>query len=426
MNKQADTIDTEKIAILLPSLLGGGTERSVLTLAKGLKSKIKEIHLLALEKGVDYEIEQGLVFHYLSPFDGRQSNNNSILYKNLYYPKQIYNLIKYLKRNNIRTVLSFLERANFLNIFTNKFYRHRIITNTRTTLSKNYGVHFNALKRMMSHTMFKYYLPKSDLILCNSKGIKYDLEKSFHINPEEIKVIYNSYDIDKIKTLSTEPLEPEYRGIFDSPVIINVGRLTTPKGQWHLIRSFKNVKEKINHAKLVILGDGDYEIRLKQLVHDMALVNDVHFLGFQKNPYKFLSKAKIFVLSSIWEGFPNVIAEAMICGTPIISSDCRSGPREILAPDTDVSRETDIIEYAKYGILVPTPDGKLTAHDTQLTKEEMLMADAMMTLLSDEKLRSDYRARIASRIVDFDQTKIVQQYLNTIVLMQKNGSGVKI
>ncbi len=416
MKKQTDTIDTEKVAILLPSLLGGGTERSVLTLAKGFKSKIKEIHLLAMEKGVDYEIDKGMLFHYLSPFDGRRSNNDSLFYKNLYYPKQIYNLIKYLKMNNIRIVLSFLERANFLNIFTNYFYHHRVITNTRTTLSKNYGEHFNAVKRMMSHTMFKYYLPKSNLILCNSKGIKYDLEKSFHINPEEIKVIYNSYDIDKIKTLSAEPLEAEYGGIFDSPVIINVGRLTTPKGQWHLIKSFKKVKEKTKLAKLVILGDGDYEIRLKQLVHDMALEHDVHFLGFQKNPYKFLSKAKVFVLSSIWEGFPNVLVEAMISGTPVIASDCRSGPREILAPDTDISTETDTIEYAKYGILVPTQDGKFTNSETPLTKEETIMADAIAAMLGDEHLRADYASRLSSRVMDFDQDKIVKEYLDTVVL----------
>ena len=350
------------------------------------------------------------------PFEGKSSNNQQAVLKYLYYPKQIYNLVKYLKKYNIRIVLSFLERANFLNIFINNFYQHRIITNTRTTLSKNYGEHFNTLKRMMSHTMFKYYLPKSDLILCNSKGIKYDLEKSFHINPEEIKVIYNSYDIDKIKTLSIEPLEPEYEGIFDSPVIINVGRLTTPKGQWHLIRSFKKVKEKAKSAKLVILGDGGYETRLKQLVQDMALMNDVHFLGFQKNPYKFLSKATIFVLSSIWEGFPNVIAEAMICGTPVISSDCRSGPREILAPDTDVSTETDTIEYAKYGILVPTPDGKFTNYDTPLTIEEAIMADAITAMLSDNHLRADYASRLSSRVMDFDQDKIIKEYLDTVIL----------
>ena len=251
MDSQSHSHDREKIAILLPSLLGGGTERAVLTMAKGFKARIKEIHLLTLDKGVDYEIDNGILFHFLSPFEGKTSNNQQAVLKHLYYPKQIYNLVKYLKKYNIKTVLSFLERANFLNIFINNFYQHRIITNTRTTLSKNYGEHFNALKRMMSHTIFKYYLPKSDLILCNSKGIKYDLEKSFHINPEEIKVIYNSYDIDKIKTLSAEPLEPEYGGIFDSPVIINVGRLTTPKGQWHLIRSFKKVKEKTKRVKLV-------------------------------------------------------------------------------------------------------------------------------------------------------------------------------
>ncbi len=415
MTNKPDTFNTDRIAILVPSLLGGGTERAVLSLANGFKSKIKEIHLLALEKGVDYEIDKGIFFHFLSPFEGRQSNNDSLLYKYLYYPKQVYNLIRYLKKHKIKTVLSFLERANFLNIFTNTFYRHRIITNTRTTLSKNYGYYFSPTKRELLHVMFKYYLPKADLILCNSKGIKYDLEKNFHINSRRIKVIYNSYDIDKIQMLVKEPLEQEYAHIFKAPVIINVGRLTTPKGQWHLIKAFSKVKEKVKDARLVILGDGAYEIRLKELVHNVSLEKDIYFLGFQKNPYKFVSKARLFVLSSLWEGFPNVIVEAMICRIPVVSTDCRSGPREILAPDTDVAIETNNIEYAKYGILVPTPDGKLTPHDTQLTIEESLMADAMITLLSDDRFRIDYISRISSRIIDFEQDKIVQQYLDTIL-----------
>ena len=106
----------------------------------------------------------------------------------------------------------------------------------------------------------------------------------------------------------------------------------------------------------------------------------------------------------------------MICGTPIISSDCRSGPREILAPDTDVSTETDTIEYAKYGILVPTPDGKFTNYETPLTKEEAIMADAIATMLGDEHLRADYASRLSSRVMDFDQDKIVKEYLDTVVL----------
>lgn len=108
--------------------------------------------------------------------------------------------------------------------------------------------------------------------------------------------------------------------------------------------------------KLAILGRGELEDYLKQLACEMDLEKDVYFLGFQKNPFKFISKSKIYVFPSLYEGFPNALCEAMACGVTVISSDCKSGPREILAPETNIDGETKIIEYAKYGMLLPVCD----------------------------------------------------------------------
>lgn len=415
MDDQSNFHDRDKIAILLPSLLGGGTERVILLLAHEFKKYIKEIHLLTLEKGSDYEVSNDIFYNFLSPFE-RNKKKEQYIIKNLYHHKQIYNLQRYLKKHNIKTVLSFLERANALNIFSNLFYRHRTIANTRVTLSKNYGKYQSLIKRIISHAIFKYFLPKADLIICNSKGVEYDLVKNFDIQSDKIKVIYNPFDIDKIKLLSEESLEPQYKEIFDSPVIINVGRLSTQKAQWHIIKAFKKVKEKINNAKLVILGDGGYGNRLQQLAWATGFANEIHFLGFQRNPYKFVAKAKVSVLSSMWEGFPNVIVESMICKTPVISTDCRSGPREILAPDSPLVEETKTIEFAPYGILVPVMDGIIYSVDAPLTREESLFADAITAMLKNENLRNTYSAKALNRAEDFRKDKIIKEYLDTILL----------
>ncbi|MCL4477634.1 MAG: glycosyltransferase [Deltaproteobacteria bacterium] len=366
--------------------------------------------MLKLEHGTMYDIPDTIIIHTLSSWHGK---NNFRRMKYLYMPMQVYRLLKYLKKHRIKIIVSFLQRANIINIMLKIVYPHYTITNVRTVLSKAYNRN-GVLPRI------KYLLHRSlnfsNTIICNSNGIKSDLIKNFNISADKIKVIYNLYDIKTIKTLSQEPLDPEYNEIFKVSVVINVGNLFTPKAQWHLIRSFVKIKETIKDAKLVIIGQGNLEGYLKQLSKDTGFEKDIHFLGFQKNPFKFVSKAKIFVLSSLWEGFPNVLVEAMICGTPVISTDCRSGPREILAPNTDPFFETRNMEYAQYGLLVPVMDTRRYNVNESITREESIFADAMVTMLSNDQLRADYASRLSSRVMDFEQDKIVKAYLDTVIL----------
>src|SRR5699024_8973667 len=149
--------------------------------------------------------------------------------------------------------------------------------------------------------------------------------------------IYNFYDIEKILELSKEPLTVQDAKIFENPTIVTVGRLAEQKGQWHLIRALNKVKKEIPDVKLIILGEGELEDYLKKLVNDYKLTENVHFLGFQKNPFKYITKSDMYVFPSLYEGFPNALAEGMVCGLPVISSDCESGPREILSPDLDLN-----------------------------------------------------------------------------------------
>ena len=125
-------------------------------------------------------------------------------------------------------------------------------------------------------------------------------------------------------------MNPEFQELFSFPVVINVARLEEQKGQEYLIRSFVRIKKEIPLTKLVILGEGHLEHKLRDLAKGLGLEQDVVFLGWQKNPFKFLAYSKVFVLSSLWEGFPNTLLEAMALGLPVISTDCPSGPNEII------------------------------------------------------------------------------------------------
>lgn len=197
--------------------------------------------------------------------------------------------------------------------------------------------------------------------------------------------------------------------------MIHVGRFETPKAHWHLLRAFKKIKQEVKEVKLVLLGEGGLRPYLEQLATDLGLREDVHLPGFQVNPYQFISRAKVLVLSSLWEGFPNVLVESMICGTPVVSTDCRSGPREILAPITDPLTETSSNEFAQYGILTPVMDENYYQANDPLTREESLFADAVITLLKDQEMRTAYAVKAQHRVSDFHKVKIMQEYSDIIL-----------
>ncbi len=191
---------------------------------------------------------------------------------------------------------------------------------------------------------------------------------------------------------------------------------------WYLLRVFKALKEKHKDLKLVILGEGDLKdylvglsegLGLKTYVWDTDELSesfDVYFLGFQKNPFKFIARSKLFVFPSLWEGFPNALVEAMACGVPVISSDCKSGPREILAPNTDFNHQTQKPEFAEYGVLMPVFEIKYKTAKEPLEEREIMWVETIDKLLEDEILRKNYSEKAKQRAEDFTIEKVVQEW----------------
>ena len=157
------------------------------------------------------------------------------------------------------------------------------------------------------------------------------------------------------------------------------------------------------------------ESYLKELSNDFNISKDVYFLGFQKNPFKYISRSKVFVLSSFHEGFPNALAEAMACGIPVLSTDCLSGPREILAPkEFDVQNIDYKINKNRFGVLLPVCDGNIYEASNSITNEEQQMADAIIRILRDNELWGFFSNQSLKRIQDFDINNIINEWESII------------
>lgn len=294
-------------------------------------------------------------------------------------------------------VISFLEYPNLINLLTPKGCK--TIVSVRNHMSTQYtdegmGRFWNATIRLL--------YGRADRIIAVSKEVKRDLISEYGLPGWKITVLYNSYPLQKITELSQEEVDDKHRWVFEFPVIISVGRLVAQKGQWHLIRAFARVKREVPKAKLVILGEGNLKDRLQRLARELGVSNDVHFLGFQRNPFKYVARSRVFVLSSLYEGFPNALAEAMACGIPVVSSDCPSGPREILAPGEFGENEISYkIDPDRYGVLVPVCDGVEYGREPLIVGEKV-MADSIVRLLGDQHLWGHFARQSLARIRVFD------------------------
>ena len=402
-----------KIQFLINSLTSGGAERVATTIFNELsKSNKYNIYFYTLEKDKFYDLNKRICYNALSNFTLKTNN----LIKILSLPFLFLKYLRETKKNNPDLLISFLELSNFVSILVAKILKKSVIISIRTNPLIMYPN--DSIYGKTHNFLIKILYPKADKVVVVSEEIKNILIENYNISKEKIKTIYNPHYINKYQELSNEPLEEQYQNTFkNSFVFINIGRLTEAKGQWFLIRSFKEVVEKYPNAKLIILGEGELKEKLQDLINKLNLQNNVHLLGMQKNPFKFLKHSNCFVFPSLWESWGQVLVEALTLNLSIISTDLKTGPREILTPELDINYKMDYPYYGKYGILTkPFPRETIfkSLDEKPLIEEEKMLVDLMIKIIEDEELRKKRYSNGLERAKDFDVNKVIKEWESNI------------
>ena len=390
----------KNILLIIPYLTDGGAERVVSELSFALAEKFN-VFILLYEDKVTY------------PFLGKKlvlkvaHKYSHPLLKNL---ALIFSIRNIKKQHNIDCSISFLVNPNLINVFTKG--RERVILTVHTHLSEYYK-RKKWTKRLLNKMTINLIYNRADYVVAVSKEVEDDLALNFMVSKEKLMTIYNFYDFDKIRKLANEPLNSNHLEIFTKPVLINIGRLSYSKGQWNLLRAFKKVSQELD-VNLVILGEGKYRDKYLHLIKMYGLENSVFLLGFQSNPYTLIKRASILVSSSKFEGLSNVILESIGIGTPVISTDCKAGPREILAPSIQKMEQTKEAKFHQFGVLLPVAHPEKINTDDDLTVEEKEMADAIIRLLKEEETRERYSIDGMKRADYFSVNNQVGEWIKLI------------
>ena len=322
-----------KNVLLLGSELGkGGAERSISLLSYYLEQHGYNV-VLCILSGTDrtkyYQTCKQVLFVDPPAYSGAIGKVKAWRYR--------LKRVKEIKRQyKIDVSISFLEGPDYVNVLTRGKEKIALSIRGSKMFDKEISGRMGTVrKKWLIPSLYK----RADEIVCVTQALADELNTYFNIPTSKLKVIYNFYEEEVIRNKAAQPLTADEAKIFERPVIITSGRLHMAKEHDKLISILPFVQQQVP-ARLIILGDGallnDLKNQAEQLGLKACVWNgkyedaDIYFMGFQDNAFKFYEHSKLFALSSSWEGFPNVLAEALICHKPVVSTDCPTGPREIL------------------------------------------------------------------------------------------------
>ncbi len=258
--------------------------------------------------------------------------------------------IQYLIDKKLYAILSSKEENNLLAVRSKNGSGSstRIVLRASTNISAQYrSKHRNPFKHWMTTRRMKEAYSGADSVVAVSKGVAEDINRITGIPLREIHVINNPVSGPALYEMASVPVNHPWFTETGVPVILGIGRLGNAKDFGTLVRAFSKVRSELD-CRLLILGEGRQHSRLNQLAVDLGLEGDIELPGFKANPYCFLARSDLFVLSSRWEGSPNTLTEALALGVPVVSTDCDSGPREVL-------------QEGRYGMLVPVENPEVLA-----------------------------------------------------------------
>jgi len=360
----SDRID---VIVLLQNLAGGGAERVLLTLASALARTGMTVKLVLVRAEGPYlnDVPPELRPNILGPQRTRQV---------------LPALVRRLRLERPRWLITALTHVNLIGIAARRIAMSgtRILVTEHNRITTDQPVPGGCLARRL----MPFVYPLADEIVAVSKGVCQDLVRAAHLPSARVRVVHNPVDCRRIAKLASEVAPHPWLVDGGPPVLVGIGRLLPQKDFATLLRAFALLRSH-QPGRLVILGEGPEREHLLALASELGVARDVLLPGFVANPFAWLGRASLFVLSSAWEGLPTVLIEALACGTPVVATDCPHGPREILED---------------LGLLVPVGD----ANAMEKAMRRMLDAPTDRRLLVDraaafcpEQVAATYRQILA-------------------------------
>ena len=381
-------MDKKKLLLMAPSLKQGGFQRVCARTAQLLKEYFEVCVLVFDGSDIAYSLENIPVYNI--DVSAQSGAVNKVL--NVF--KRIRKVKALKKDRQIEISYSFGMSANLINVLTRT--GDRIWCGMRSYID-------------LGTTTLGLVCKRSDKVIICSKVLEKYVKERYPMT--QTTVIYNPFDVNGLLEEAKENIEQADRTFFEreGAIVAAMGREDVLKGYWHLIKAFSKVD--IPNIYLCIIGKGEFKNE-KQLVKDLGLEERVYFTGGKKNPFAYLKYADLYVMSSIHEGFPNALVEAMSLGIPVISTNCETGPAEILAEDFTKIKDSKRVEYAEYGILIPTLS-EIPNYDAGIIdSEELLLADAIGKLLQDSELSKAYKEKVVCRAEEFSTEKYVKSFVD--------------
>ncbi len=379
----------KNIMMLIGYLTNGGAERSITNVANELSKYHNVILVVAGAKKIDYPCHVKII------------ELKSLRERNKL--KAIHELKKLKKEYKIDVTISYTTVYNFYNVMSK--YKDKTIISIRNHLSTKH-------EKRRDRIMHRISIKLAQKIVCCSQSVYYDQLNNYHANPKKLLVIQNFCNLDGIISDMGCAIKECDMHLVNDHLIVTMARLVPHKGHKHIMKAMSLVVKEIPDAHLLIFSRGPLREELEEFSKKLHLENNVFFMDFHPNPYQFIKLAKAFILASDYEGFPNVLIEAMACGAPIIATDAPGGSREIVSNTVSKGEFVNDLTEMDYGILIPS---FINEHDSSdITEHEKMLARAFIMLLSDDNKYHYYHNKSLERTDTFARDKILKKWLDVI------------